>query len=212
MPYFLIIIGCIGLLISSIGINIAYIQRLDSSLLIWMSSHRSSFFDGITVSLSYIGGLPAVILISGIVCIQQAWLKKYTNILFISLGVFGSAAIGWLLKYLVNRQRPDVIYQMVHTYGASFPSAHSIYAAVLACLTIFIFYKHPKFKIICSLACLWGISMGVSRVYLGAHFPTDVLAGWSIALIWISILWLLLSKSILSTNKLFSDKNLNEVK
>ncbi|WP_445116355.1 phosphatase PAP2 family protein [Acinetobacter sp. WZC-1] len=210
MPYLILVIGCIGLSISSIGLNIPYIQKLDASAVIWMSQHRSTFSDGIAIALSHIGGLPSILLIYGIWCLQQIHLKKYTGIVFAGLGILGSSAIGWILKYLVNRPRPDAVYQMVETHGASFPSAHSIYAVVTAYL-LFLFYKHSRIKIIGCIAGLWWLVMGVSRVYLGVHFPTDVLAGWSIGLIWITILTVVFPH-FLSTDKLFLDKNLNEVK
>lgn len=212
MPYtFLFIIGCIGLSISCIGLNISYIQQFDGSSIIWMSLHRFDFLNHIAVGLSYLGGLPAMLLVCGIWCLQQAYVKKYANIVLINLSLFGASAVGWILKYSIHRPRPEAVYQMVHTYGASFPSAHSIYAVVFACLIIFIFYQHTQAKILITFACVWWLSMGFSRVYVGAHFPTDVLAGWSIGLIWVSLVWLLLSKRILSMNKLFLDKNLNEV-
>lgn len=211
MPYVLLFIGCIGLFFSGLGLTITNLQQLDVSSVVWISEHRSVFLNGITTILSYVGGLLPMIVIVGILSLQFIRLKQYANLLMVSLGLFGSATIGWILKYLINRPRPDEVYQMVHTYGASFPSAHSLYAAILACSIIFIFHKHNRIKLICLAAFLWILSMGVSRVYLGAHFPTDVLAGWGIGFIWAAILWFILLPKTLSKNKLFLDKNLNEV-
>ena len=211
MPYLLLIIGCIGLIFSSIGLYIPSIQRFDHSTVAWISLHRSFFLNDFSVSLSYIGGLPFTLLLCSVGCVYFYWKKKIANILFIGVGISGSVALGWSLKYLVDRPRPDMMYQMVKTYGASFPSAHSLYAAILACSIIFIFHKHNRIKLICLAAFLWILSMGVSRVYLGAHFPTDVLAGWGIGFIWAAILWFILLPKTLSKNKLFLDKNLNEV-
>ena len=108
----------------------------------------------------------------------------------IFLGLLGSSAIAWLLKFWFNRPRPELALQMVETYGASFPSAHSIYAATLSCLIMLIYHKHAQAKKIIFLACFWFIFMGTCRIYLAAHYPSDVLAGWSIAFIWIGLLWL----------------------
>lgn len=212
MPYFLIYCGCVGFALSFIGIYLPYIQQLDLQIVLWMSQHRSELLTDIAVFLSNIGGLPAMLVILGIVCLQRFYVKKYTHIIFICLGLFGSAAIGWLLKYLFNRARPEQVYPIVETYGASFPSGHSIYAAVLSCLLVYLCHTHHQLKSIQFLACSWLIMMGVSRVYLGAHFPTDVIAGWSIALIWMGLLWLQFSPTILSKNKLFIEKDLKEVK
>ncbi|WP_173912649.1 phosphatase PAP2 family protein [Acinetobacter sp. Marseille-Q1618] len=212
MPYTLLfLIGCIGFSISCIGLNIPYIQQLDWSTVSWISLHRMDVFSYAAVALSYLGGLPAMLLICGIWCLQQAYVKKYANIVLISVSLLGASAIGWILKYYIHRPRPETVYQMVQTYGASFPSAHSIYAAVLASLMIFIFFRHTHAKFFIFLACLWCLSMGFSRVYVGAHFPTDVIAGWSIGFIWVSLICRLLLKHMLSMNKLFLDKHLNEV-
>lgn len=211
MPYVLLFIGCISLLIGSIGLTINQIQLFDLSSVVWMSSHRLDFLNGIALGLSYLGGLPSMIVIAGLCNIYFIRLKQYANLLMISIGLLGASAIGWIIKYLVNRPRPDEIYQMVQTYGASFPSAHSIYAAIVCCSIMFIFQKHHHVKWIGLGGFLWFLSMGVSRIYLGAHFPTDVLTGWGIGFMWAAILWLILMPETLSQNKLFLDKNLNEV-
>ena len=211
MPYVLLFIGSIGLLIGCIGLNINLIQQFDFSSVVWMSSHRLDVLNGIALSLSYLGGLPSMIVLAGLCSVYFIRLKQYANLLMISIGLFGASAIGWILKYLIQRPRPDEAYQMVHTYGASFPSAHSIYAAIVCCSILFIFQKHHQVRLISLAGFLWFLGMGISRIYLGAHYPTDVLAGWSIGIIWAAILWLILSPKTLSRNKLFLDKNLNEV-
>ena len=211
MPYFLIFVGGLGLIISTLGIYIQEIQQLDIAAVMWMNLHHTVILTPIMVFLSKIGGLAGTLIACTLWCIYLYKSKRYAQILFVSLGFIGGACIGWILKFLFNRPRPDAMYQLVETYGASFPSAHSLYAAVLSCLVMFLFYRHHQAKIILCLACLWFIGMGVSRVYLGAHFPTDVLAGWSIALIWITLLWLLLAPKIRSEKHLFLEKNLNEV-
>ncbi len=63
------------------------------------------------------------------------------------------------------------------------------------------------------ISCLWFVCMGLSRIYAGVHFPTDVLAGWGIGFIWIALLWLWLlqTQSRLSKNKYIFRFYLNEV-
>lgn len=211
MPYVLLLIGCMGLLFGSIGLTIDQIQHLDSLSVVWVSSHRLSILNGLTLSLSFLGGLPSMIVIAGLCNLYFIRLKQYANLLIVSVGLLGASATGWILKYLIQRPRPDEMYQMVQTYGASFPSAHSVYAAVVCGSIMFIFRKHRQVKLIYLGALLWFLSMGISRVYLGAHFPTDVIAGWGIGWIWVAILWFMLSSKTLSQNKLLLDKSLNEV-
>lgn len=192
MPYFIFVFGCIGLLISCIGLAFPCIQQFDLSVVTWMSAVRSPFWNGVARTLSMLGGLPFLLLICGIGLIRLAWTKSYINILLICITIFGSVASGWLLKYAIHRPRPVLVDPLIETYGASFPSAHSLYAVLVAGLVVFFLHKQAQLKVIILLACLWWIGMGISRVYLGAHYPTDVVAGWSLGFIWVAMLWLAL--------------------
>ena len=203
MPFLLLILGCISLSISYIGLHIPLIHQFDTSTVVWVTSHRNASLNAITVVLSILGGLPSTLIISGIGCLILNKSKKYTEIWLVLLSIAGSAVLGWLLKYAIDRPRPDETYRMVETYGASFPSAHSIYAAVLGCSVIFIFRTHAQAKLFIMLGCFWLVCMGLSRVYLAAHYPTDVLAGWGIGLIWTTFVWFILSHCALKRNKLF---------
>ena len=193
MPYLYLWIGCIFFIFSGIGILLSPIQQFDLLLVEWFFSHRTPTLNTIAIFLSKIGGMPFVLFFSLLWCLSLAWQKKYDRVVFISLGISGSIVIGWLLKFAVNRPRPSELYQLVESYGASFPSAHSLYAATLACLIILIFQTHPYQRLILSSAFIWGLSMGISRIYLGVHYPTDVLAGWGLGLILVPALWLWLS-------------------
>ena len=211
MPYLLLLIGCIGISIASFGLYFSTIQHFDLTAVVWMSEHRIALLDLITIGLSTVGGLPATLFICALWCVYLVRQKSYYTILFICGSVASGSIFGWILKYLVDRPRPEAALQMVNTYGASFPSAHSIYAAIISALILFILHKHSAAKVIGIFACLWFLSMGISRIYLGAHYPTDVLAGWSIGFICIAIMKFIISYIKRHKNKLFLDKNLNEV-
>ncbi len=203
MSYLYIWIGCIFFIFSGIGIFLSPIQQLDFMLVDWFFSHRTATLNTIALFLSKIGGMPFVLFFSLLWCFYLAWHKKYHHAVFISLGIGGSIVIGWLLKFAVNRPRPSNLYQLVESYGASFPSAHSLYAATLACLMILIFQTHPFQRFIVCFAVLWALVMGLSRIYLGVHYPTDVLAGWGMSLILVPALRLWLSHRRLGKTNYF---------
>lgn len=190
MPYFLLGIGFLLFIFSVLMLFVPALSQLDLQIVVWMSQQRSSALNIISSTLSTVGGMLFVLFLTTIWCLYQVWYKKYQHVVFIALGLVGSIAIVWLLKYLVSRPRPPEMYHLVESYGASFPSAHSMYAATLGCLAIYLSRKHPQHHIIWFCAVLWLVIMGLSRVYLGVHFPSDVLAGWSISFIWISLLYL----------------------
>ncbi|ENW82928.1 hypothetical protein F909_01205 [Acinetobacter sp. ANC 3929] len=188
-----------------IGLMNSNASTLDLFSVQALFEHRSFTLNHVTILLSRLGGMPFLLFLTTFLCIYQIWMKNYKNVIFISFSVGGSIVIGWLLKWSIDRPRPLEFYHLVQSYGASFPSAHSLYAAILASLAMLLCrqYKHRNSVILVST--LWFISMGISRVYAGVHYPTDVLAGWGIGLIWTSLLWFWLFQSNFSNN-LFLDK------
>ncbi|RKG43604.1 MULTISPECIES: phosphatase PAP2 family protein [Acinetobacter] len=194
MPKRLLFLGCFLLLISMFLLKIPALNVFDLGAVQWMFKHRSHTINSIAIGLSIAGGMPFVLFITTLWCLTMAWYKKYINIVFISIGIFGSIVLTWVLKYFISRPRPPEMYFLVKTYGDSFPSGHSLYAATLGCLAMYVYLKHSHHKLICLAMSLWVFVMGISRVYAGAHYPSDVLSGWSISFIWITLLYLAISK------------------
>ncbi|MET9700883.1 phosphatase PAP2 family protein [Streptomyces sp. NPDC006529] len=101
---------------------------------------------------------------------------------------------GQALRYAamvgIARPRPAAADWAVHASGWSFPSGHSATAAMTAGLLIAALVLRgppvPRFPIVL-IAC-WGAAVGLSRIYLGVHWPTDVLGGWLFATAWLSLL------------------------
>jgi len=88
------------------------------------------------------------------------------------------------MKHLVLRARPDEVFHLVTQGGYSFPSGHSVTSIVFYGLLLYLIQKHcqnRKLKTALSWVCgILAIAIGPSRVYVGVHWPTDVLAGWCI--------------------------------
>ncbi len=114
--------------------------------------------------------------------------------LFVLLSVLGGTALSAVLKDLFQRARPDLVPQAVSVATTSFPSGHSMLSAVTY-LTLGALlarsHQRRRFKAYFLLlaALLTGL-VGVSRVYLGVHWPTDVLAGWTAGAVWALLCWL----------------------
>ena len=194
MPKLLLFLGCFLLAISVLILNVPQLAQFDWTAVQWMHQHRLNSLNNLAAGLSAAGGMPFVLFLAVLWCLRLAWYKKYSDIVFISTGIIGSISLAWLLKCLISRPRPPEMYFLVKTYGDSFPSGHSLYAAALGCLAMYIYRQHSKHALICLLASAWILLMGVSRVYAGAHYPSDVLSGWSISFIWITLLYWLMAK------------------
>lgn len=113
------------------------------------------------------------------------------------LAVGGGIALNNLLKLVFARQRPHVIISSARVFTTSFPSGHATLSAV-AYLTIgaLLSRASPSAAIglyLMVLAVLLTVLIGFSRIYLGVHYPTDVLAGWCIGAAWAIFCWVLMA-------------------
>lgn len=117
----------------------------------------------------------------------QAWLIIGTSL----LGVILMSS----LKLIFMRDRPEVIPHLTAALDPSYPSGHTLMSAVIylslaAMLSYFQKSRSLKFYSI-TIAIILTFLVGVSRVYLGVHYPTDVLAGWSLGFAWAAFCWIL---------------------
>lgn len=113
--------------------------------------------------------------------------------LFISVAVGGGTLIGNLAKLVVARPRPDLVAHLVEVQTYSFPSGHATSAAVTyLTLGALLARVQPRRRIkayIIGVALGLTLLVGTSRVYLGVHWPSDVLAGWVLGAGWAMLCW-----------------------
>ena len=121
--------------------------------------------------------------------------KKYDAFLLLVLATIGGALISVLLKEIYSRERPDLIFRLATVSSLSFPSGHSMMSAVFYLTQAAIvarFQRERKIRIyILSIAIFLTLIIGISRVFLGVHYPTDVLGGWTIGFAWASFCWVI---------------------
>jgi undecaprenyl-diphosphatase len=149
---------------------------------------RSVALDITALGSAVVLGL-AVLAITG-----YLWLHGlYRTGLFVLVASAGCGALNTLLKQAFERARPDVVPHLREVSTLSFPSGHALTSAAV-CLTLGALLmriaERPVAKFYCiGIAMLVTLLVGSSRVYLGVHYPTDVLAGWIIGLSWALICW-----------------------
>lgn len=108
--------------------------------------------------------------------------------------ILGGVLLNMLLKYLFDRPRPDLVPHLMHVGSSSFPSGHSMLATTMfltlgALLSRFVEQLRLRAYIM-FVALMLSLLVGISRVFLGVHYPTDVLAGWVAGLAWAVACWL----------------------
>ena len=123
--------------------------------------------------------------------------RRRLAVLALIFVVVGMVAMN-LIKRGYDRPRPELVKHEMLTYNSSFPSGHSMMAAMVY-LTIGILLARTQTKkrvrvFIVATSVLITVLVGVSRVYLGVHWPTDVLAGWTLGGTWAVLFWLVAMK------------------
>jgi undecaprenyl-diphosphatase len=115
--------------------------------------------------------------------------------LFVCGSVLGGTLGGTILKDMFHRPRPDLVPYSAYFSGASFPSGHSLMSAVTYLTLGALLARSQERRRLKAYFLLVAIfltfAVGVTRVYLGVHWPTDVLAGWTAGAVWALLCWLL---------------------
>ena len=122
--------------------------------------------------------------------------RKWNAAWFVLAAIGSGMALSQGLKLAFARPRPDVVPALVNTFTSSFPSTHAVLSAVvyltLGALLARIEATTPAIKrYFLGLAAGLTIVVGLSRIYLGVHYPTDVLAGWCVGAAWATAAWAL---------------------
>jgi undecaprenyl-diphosphatase len=131
-----------------------------------------------------------VIAVGGYLLQQRA----YGAMWFVLVATLGGMALSSALKHLFGRERPDVLLHVVSVHTPSFPSGHAMLSAViyltLGALLAEVVQKRASQIYFLTVAMVLTFLIGLSRIYLGVHYPTDVLAGWAVGLAWALLCWL----------------------
>lgn len=145
--------------------------------------------------ITAVGSVTVLLLISVIVAGFLLLTKRFHALLLLVFALGGGLLLNWTLKNYFDRPRPDYVTQLHYVDSNSFPSGHSLLAAVvyltLGALVSRLVAKRRQKMYVLAVAVLITALVGVSRVYLGVHYPTDVLAGWSVGLLWSILCWFL---------------------
>lgn len=154
--------------------------RLDTSWLEAVYSLRTPFLNNTMFFITLFGADFTILLGGIIVLLFQRIHRRRESFIFVGALVFG-LVLNTFLKYLFHRLRPDIAPLIVeHSY--SYPSTHAMNAFIFYGLLAYYIIVFTKKELLEIAIAVFSISMiilvGLSRVYLGVHYPTDVLAGY----------------------------------
>ena len=146
--------------------------------------------------ITSLGGIAILTLVTLISAVYLLLTRKAGAALFIVTAVIGGSLLSSGLKALFERARPDAIYQAVPVFSASFPSGHATLSAVtyltLGALLMRVQERRRAKVFVMGTAVTLTMLVGLTRVYFGVRWTTDVLAGWTLGAAWAAGAWLVL--------------------
>jgi undecaprenyl-diphosphatase len=146
------------------------------------------------LDLTAIGGTTVLTLVTLAVVGFLLLQARYRTAFVVALTTVSGEMLNYALKNAFDRPRPSIVPHLRAAFSTSFPSGHAMESAIVYLTLGAILMRAAERRFtkayILGVAVLLTMLVGVSRVYLGVHYPTDVIGGWIIGFAWASICWL----------------------
>ncbi len=176
------------------------LQQFDESVLLalrsgddFMTVRGPLWIGTVMLDVTALGGSTVVtlvvVLVTGFLCLRRQWLFGG----FLTVAAAGGGALSVLVKDVVQRARPSVVPHLVVVDNPSFPSGHSMLSAAvylaLGLICARLATTRARRRYLLAVMLLLVVLVGASRVYLGVHYASDVLAGWLGGAAWTFLCW-----------------------
>ncbi|MGO4525694.1 phosphatase PAP2 family protein [Microvirga sp. 2MCAF35] len=175
-------------------------HALDSYLLLALRDPQNpanplgpSWVEEAARDITGLGGYAILTMITLAAWVYLLMTRKRGAALLVIFAIVGGMLISTGLKMGFERPRPDLVPHATRVYTASFPSGHAMLSAItyltLGALLARVEKSRRVSAFLMGLAIIVTLLVGISRVYLGVHWPSDVLAGWAVGAAWASLCW-----------------------
>ena len=170
-------------------------RRFDEWLITWLRLHEGpAWLQEVGRDMTALGGVAVLVMMTLAVAGYLQLSRRYHAMWLVIIATSGGLVLSTVLKHFIDRDRPSLVEHRSIVYTSSFPSGHSMLSAVvyltLGSLLARIMPGRVLKLYFLLLAMMLTFLVGVSRIYLGVHWPTDVLAGWCGGLVWALLCWL----------------------
>lgn len=169
---------------------LGWTQAFDEAVLLWLAQYRGPVLDTVMLQTTSLGN-GIVLLMLVFVTATTLWLTDHRwSAWLLVTGVIGGKVANALLKLVFARPRPDVVPSLDHVTSLSFPSGHAMSAIIVYGSVAYVVSRLEPTRAL--RAFTWGLAVlvvlgiGVSRMYLGVHYPSDVLGGFLAGAAWVA--------------------------
>jgi undecaprenyl-diphosphatase len=163
-------------------------QRFDDAVLTWLGQHQVPWIEAAMVEITFLGTATVVLTIVGVAALFLFLTRhKYSGILLL-VSTAGGIVLNGILKYHFERPRPQIFTWGTHAVTSSFPSGHATSAAIVYSTVAYLAARLQKHRwarwTTMFVSALFIVLICGSRLYLGVHYPSDVIAGVAVGLAW----------------------------
>jgi undecaprenyl-diphosphatase len=190
-----IALGVLGFVQLADEVSEGETHGFDSAVLLWLRGlPHPLWLQHVVGDLTALGGYAVLTLWVIVAALYLIAVGKKGAALLTIFAVGGGAFLSEALKMGFARPRPDVVEHWAVVQSASFPSGHAMLSAIVYLTLGMLFARLHEKRRIKALSIGVGIALtliiGLSRIYLGVHWPTDVIGGWALGAAWASLCWL----------------------
>ncbi|WP_158231765.1 MULTISPECIES: phosphatase PAP2 family protein [Sporosarcina] len=170
------------------SIHLQTISSFDEPIIDFVQSAESPGLTSIMKLFTTIGSTTSVVLLAILTLGVLLWKKHRAQAVLFAIVLAGTGILNQVLKFIFKRERPD-FNRLIDIGGYSFPSGHTMMAFSLYTILAYILWRNVKNTggqvVIIILAAMMIVMIAVSRIYLGVHFPSDIVGGVLASSVWL---------------------------
>lgn len=170
------------------------ILSFDRPVMMWLHGAATSWLTAAMEVVTQLGGLVLVAVVATVAAVVLWRRGTRRNATLLAAAVIGSTLLNSALKAIFRRSRPDFWEHLVTENSYSFPSGHAMATMALTAAVVVLAWRTKWKWASVAIGALYIMAVGVSRMYLGVHYPSDILAGWSVSVMWVVIVVIVLGR------------------
>lgn len=157
--------------------------------MVWLHGFSATWVDHLALTASFVGNVPFMAVIGLAIGLFLVYKRRLDEALRAASAVLLAVVTTSALKALIMRPRPDLWPQLASETNWSFPSGHATgSAAVAIALAVLAWNSRYRWPVVIAGA-VFTVVVSWSRLYLGVHYPTDIVGGWCVAILWAYYMW-----------------------
>lgn len=186
LVYFFVALGLFGIVAEDIveKENLSF----DLPIQLFLHGHATPTLDSIMLAFTHVGSAFGLVPLNFLIFVLLMRWKCKLDAGFVAIAVSGAALLNFAAKHGFARARPDLWISLSPEITYSFPSGHAMNSVAIAGALIVLTW-HTRWRASATVMTIsFALIIGISRVYLGVHYPSDISAGWAASIAWIAVL------------------------